>query len=301
MKRYVFFSQLIAVSLLCGCAPQYRIEGQYLVGDTFHAAPGSYAITFYPDSSYVGYALEPGYKEVGSWRVIDDSLQLTPRLAGSFIRQLHPAYSGPDAGENAVDSLNDICPHLFLEAKTHPFRIVSSRKILFGEEGLCFRRNNRRCLFRMGHILQNGYSGDGCSKGRVQQTNLRFRIVKAELMREPWNGGEERFAVVNLVRNGLAVRYDSMGRRRLEFCYADNMETGPFTAYDTEGRVTCSGNLINGRYDGKIIFYHPDGTIRAVDSYRLGQKDGICEEYTPEGQPGRKTLYRKGKFIREVQ
>lgn len=110
--------------------------------------------------------------------------------------------------------------------------------------------------------------------------------LRSILMREPWNGGEERFAVVNLVRNGMAVRYDSMGRRRLEFCYTDNVETGPFTAYDTEGRVTCSGNLVNGRYDGKIIFHHSDGTIRAVDSYRLGQRDGICEEYGPEGQSG---------------
>lgn len=111
-------------------------------------------------------------------------------------------------------------------------------------------------------------------------------------------GNVEIYATIDTVRQGLCIDYDSLGRRKAEFCFVNGKITGPFIVFYITGDTLQTSYLINGVTDGPSITYYPNGKIKSFYNVKMGKKDGHVEFYTEDGQLDKQFLFQNDTLIR---
>lgn len=77
-----------------------------------------------------------------------------------------------------------------------------------------------------------------------EYSKYRAPAERISMARERRGDFLEVSTVIDTLKQGYAARYDSLGRLRMELCYIDGNIDGPFVVYDTVGRVSMEGGLL---------------------------------------------------------
>lgn len=296
MKWFAVFLS-IASFLLCGCAPQHRIEGLY---SSKYVTPFGDMIIFYPDNSYL---IENNFRtsdaEIGTWRVRNDSIYLSPKywkscIGNTGLSPIPPEYRAyfsarPHYHPEPLDMdfyYNVVFQPHPLDTVSLPFRILSSRKIEIGGKkkgDIDIIRRRRR-----GSVL--GWYVYKRSRVRIvlhsrtrnremeEYSNYRVPAERISMVRERRGGFLEVSTTIDTLKQGYAARYDSLGRLRVELCYIDGDINGPFVVYDTVGRVSMEGHYYKEYYIKNVRVYAPDGSSWLVDPDKEPLKDWLRPE-----------------------
>ncbi len=81
-----------------------------------------------------------------------------------------------------------------------------------------------------------------------------------------------------------------------EGAFAKGEPTGPWTYYDSLGRVIAKGGFVDGERSGDWEWYHPNGKLKEEGAYIKGLEQGTYQFYHDNGNKSLTVTFKDGKL-----
>lgn len=112
---------------------------------------------------------------------------------------------------------------------------------------------------------------------------------------------KEMGAIIDSIKQGYWVTYDSLGNIKSESVYIDGEINGPFNLYYPNGEMKVKGNILSGNWVGERTFYYSNGNIMNNGYYRNGELDSIWVYYDETGKIDKRIQYKNGEKIEVLE
>ena len=112
---------------------------------------------------------------------------------------------------------------------------------------------------------------------------------------------EEICAIIDSVKQGLCIGYDTLGYKTYESTFVDGEWYGPFIAYNSfSHNIMTKAFYKNGVWEGEFISYYENGNIRYKKNFTDGKANGISYVYTDDGALAQKLLYKDDEVVEVI-
>ncbi len=105
-------------------------------------------------------------------------------------------------------------------------------------------------------------------------------------------------AIIDSLRQGYWITYDSLGNIKAECIYVDDKLNGIFNLYYENGSPKVLGYMYLGDWVGERTFYYSNGNVKNKGYYKGGELDSIWENYEESGKLDKIIQYNKGEKIK---
>jgi len=140
-------------------------------------------------------------------------------------------------------------------------------------------------------ILNNGLvfiEGDTVPfTGRIQDTLNNNLIVE--------------FNVVNGVKNGQYLLFNSQGKLVVSGCLEQDKNIGTWEYYYDDGQLRCTGNFNNDKKSGNWIWYQRNGLKECEGTFLKGTLQGQFLKYDDKGDLRLVINYESGEVISFIE
>lgn len=143
---------------------------------------------------------------------------------------------------------------------------------------------------------------ESCKEIRDKR-NSSFSHHCVEIKKEYYQNGllKEVGAIVDSIKQGYWLTYDSVGRLESECVYVDDIFNGPFTLYYPNGKIMVEGFMLDSAWIGKRIYYYVNGNIKEIGFYENGNMDSVWTTFDENGSIDKKIIYKNNKIEKIIE
>ena len=100
---------------------------------------------------------------------------------------------------------------------------------------------------------------------------------------------------VNGLKEGKQSEFYESGNKKLESEFKNDRETGTWTVYFDNGKISTTFSYLDGQLNGPVVINDDKGTKIVEGNYRGGKEDGKWIFYDESGKVKKEENYIAGK------